>query len=268
MIEGILHAHSEYSYDAKVPLEVLKAAFLKEGFRFACMTEHTDDLSPEAAQAFIHACERLSDENFTFLPGFEMPYLNTHILLLGVHHYTFDQHDLRGSLERATAQGARAVIAHPYRNGFRVDDVMHTYCIGAEVWNSQYDGKQFPRPWAISWFRKLRKHHSNFYAFGGMDLHRLSHLGGPRLRIDSDDLQEDAILSALSAGHFRTVQGAKEITASGHAIHLSSLKLWIVGTLSLLVIQLARKGSSLAHRIGLHRITRYRRLHTWIRRHL
>lgn len=268
MTEGVLHVHSEYSYDAKIPLAELKAAFLKAGLRFACMTEHTDDLSPAAAESFIRKCEALSDDHFTFIPGFEMPYLGTHILLLGVHQYTFNEHDLRGSLEQAVTQGARAIIAHPHRNGFRVDEIMHTYCIGTEVWNSQYDGKRFPRPWALSWFRKLRKKHANFFAFGGIDMHRHAHFGGPRLRLFDHQADERSILAALSSGSYRISRDSLAITPEGHVHGLSGLKLWTVGTLSLALLWIARLASSGAHRFGLRNSGSYRRIHTWLRKRL
>ena len=79
-VKGILHCHSTYSYDAKLSLPELKKLLQKKGLSFACMTEHTDELTKERAVAFVEECRSLSDGSFIFIPGFEVPYKHAHIL--------------------------------------------------------------------------------------------------------------------------------------------------------------------------------------------
>lgn len=47
------------------------------------MTEHTDTLTPELAEDFVRECDRLCDETFRFVPGFEVPFEGAHVLMVG-----------------------------------------------------------------------------------------------------------------------------------------------------------------------------------------
>lgn len=198
---GILHAHSTYSYDGKLSLAELKSLLQAEGVQFACMSEHTDELSAEAAAAFVAECRALSDERFIFVPGFEVPYQKAHILQFGCT--TFFGQTADGALLKAwSAAAALTVLAHPVRNDFLLDEVMSEAVDGIEIWNQQYEGKHVPRMASVQLLRNLRSSQPALYATGGVDFHRPEHFGTPLTTMELATLSEPAICEALSQGRF------------------------------------------------------------------
>lgn len=267
-LRGIIHAHSRYSYDAKESLADLKTAFAAAGLRFACMTEHTDGLSLQSAEAFIRECHELSDDNFLFIPGFEMPYLGTHILLLGAETFPFREHDLRGSLASFTEAGALAVIAHPHRNGFHTDDFMLKHCAAAEVWNSQYDGKRYPRPGALSLLARLRRGKPGMKALAGIDLHRMSHFGGPSLRLNAERVDRDGVIAVLRQGDYVIEGRNSRIASDGTLLSPPRWQLVPLALAGMAAVRAAHAASHAAKVLGLHRTRWFSALRDKLRKHL
>ena len=199
---GILHCHSTYSYDAKMSLTELRELFVEHGLSFVCMTEHTNVMSREQAEAFAAECDRLSDENFLFIPGFEVPYHRAHVLMIGARN--FCGNFARTEAELATwAESAQfVVLAHPVRNKFVVQDELLEHIDALEVWNQQYEGKRVPRPSSLSLFKSLREKKSELVATGGVDFHRGEHLGAPVTTLSVTSLTEGEIIEKLRAGAY------------------------------------------------------------------
>lgn len=221
-VRGILHCHSNYSYDAKLSLSELRTLCIKNGVQFVCMTEHTDELTRERAMAFVAECEKLSDATFRFIPGFEVPYKvnvadregalghrHAHILMIGMREF-FDRYAPNIEvLKRWTEKSAFVVLAHPVRNLFKVDDGLLGEIDALEVWNQQYEGKQVPRIRSLKLLEELRKKKPQLIATGGVDLHRSEHMGSPLVTLSVDELSETKIIEKLKIGAF--------IVASRHA---------------------------------------------------
>jgi hypothetical protein len=238
---GIMHVHSTYSYDGEVSLAELRALCERVGIQFVCLTEHVEGLSEERKQAFIHECHERSDVAFLFIPGFEVPFSEAHILKLG---------------------GDISVVAHPHRSGF----VVPTLCTSVEIWNSQYDGKRFPRWTAVRWFQKIKKTHPDLYALAGVDLHRPSHLRGPRLVLDVDVLDEESILHAIREGRYQLVSDACVVDSQGHVVRPQRIRALLGSIIDVSVIWGARIASSVAKRLGLHRLSFFGRMREYIRK--
>jgi len=200
-IKGIAHLHSTYSYDGQLSLSQTKELLIKEGLQFACMTEHTDDLTIEAMREFIKDCAENSDEKFVFIPGFEVPYKDMHLLMIGVQEILPEETD-NLTLQIWREQTSLVVLAHPSRNNFIIDDVIKNILDGVEVWNSYYDGKSALRARSLRLLQELQKENSKMYAFTGLDMHREEHIGGPVLLIDIKALSVENILPALICGEY------------------------------------------------------------------
>lgn len=199
---GIIHAHSTYSYDAKLSLRELKELCQKNGVQFVCMTEHTDELTPERAVEFVRECEALSDETFVFIPGFEVPYRHAHILMVGMREFFGNYAPTIEALREWTARASFVVLAHPVRNDFLVDDGLLHEIDALEVWNQQYEGKRVPRTHSISLLEELREQKPLLLATGGVDFHRTEHFGAPLVSLAVDSLTEATILEKLTTGAF------------------------------------------------------------------
>jgi len=245
MYQGIIHAHSTYSYDGKVSLPELKVLLQSLGLSFACMTEHTDFLDVEAAQQFVTECRALSDESFVFVPGFEVPYKRAHILHIGATKWQTNLARNEAELKVWRSVAPLVVLAHPVRNQFVVDDALLTVIDGVEIWNQQYEGKAVPRPRSIELIRKLRVQ-KPLLATGGIDLHRVEHLGSPYTTLDLSELTEVAILNALKAGAFSFGTTLLSIGAT-EAIKLS-IPMRLVSLIAIVIIKSGKVvNASLAH---------------------
>lgn len=218
LVKGALHLHSHFSYDAKLSLPELRGLFRAQGLHFALMTEHTDELTPESAEAFMRACREASDAEFLFVPGFEVPYRYTHVLMVGATRFVQG-----GPVDAAGLQAWRsacsfAVLAHPHRNAFEVDDDLREVIDGIEIWNSQYDGKQVPRTSARRLYRSVQSIKPDLLAWGGWDFHRASHAGGPVIVTEIKALTVPEVLGKLQGGFFSSVSASCEITSRGTVV--------------------------------------------------
>lgn len=242
---GILHVHSTYSYDGEVSLAQLRVLCERVGIQFVCLTEHVEGLSEERIQEFVRECHERSDATFLFIPGFEVPHLSAHILKFG---------------------NALEIIAHPHRSGFTFDAQLLERCIGTEVWNSQYDGNRFPRWTALKWFRIVARMRPEFRAFAGVDLHRPSHLWGPRLVLDVDALNEESILRAIREGRYQLESDVCVVDSQGRVVRPQRIRVLLGSIIDVSIIRSARVSSSIAKRLGLHRLPFFGRMREYIRK--
>ncbi len=201
-LTGIIHAHSTYSYDAKLSLSELRDACITRGIQFVCMTEHVDELTKERAAAFVKECESLSDDRFRFIPGFEVPYRRAHILMIGCRSFFKNYAPTMAELTPWVEATSFVVLAHPVRNDFDVDDGLLGAIDALEVWNQQYEGKRVPRTRSLQLLKELRQKKEFLFAIGGVDLHRTEHFGAPLVTLDVHELTESAILEKLKTGAF------------------------------------------------------------------
>lgn len=201
-IHGIIHCHSAYSYDAKISLRELKDILIGKGLQFVCMTEHTDKMTSEHADAFVKECEALSDETFRFIPGFEVPYKRTHVLMIGARNFCGNFAPTGEELATWACAAKFIVLAHPVRNGFSVDATLLAHLDGLEVWNQQYEGKRVPRVRSLKLFKTLFEKKSSIVAIGGVDLHRTEHVGAPVTTLLVPEFTEEAIIEKLRTGAF------------------------------------------------------------------
>jgi len=199
---GIIHAHSRYSYDAKLSLRELRELCIENGLHFVCMTEHTDELDVLRAQAFVRECEELSDETFIFIPGFEVPYKRAHILMIGQRNFFSTYAPTLEDLNTWSKGSSFVVLAHPVRNNFEVEDGLLEQIDALEVWNQQYEGKRVPRTRSLTLLQTLRIKKPALLAVGGVDLHRKEHMGTPQITLAVDALNEHNILEKLKMGAF------------------------------------------------------------------
>jgi hypothetical protein len=239
---GILHVHSTYSYDGELNLAQLRALGERAGLRFMCMTEHAERLSPERAQAFIRECRERSDNSFLFIPGFETSQGNAHLLSFGT---------------------TLAILAHPHRSSFVLPA-----CDGVEVWNAQYDGKRFPRWKTLQWFRRIARTRPELRALAGADVHRASHLGGPRLIVEAPALTEADILNALKSGAYR-IKSRRAIVNSHGALLWPGMFVARWGSMrDVFLIRFVRFASRIAKFTGFSRTDLFRRFRERIRKAL
>ncbi len=235
-VKAILHTHSTYSYDAKLSLPELKSLLQQNGVSVACMTEHTDELTKERARIFVEECERLSDDTFMFIPGFEIPYRRTHILLVGMREFFGSYAPELPALHLSTRKASFVVLAHPVRNAFSVEDGLLEQIDALEVWNQQYDGKRVPRTRSLRLLEKLRAKKPTLLATGGVDFHRKEHFGAPIVTLSVDTFTESAITQKLKTGAYVISSEHARFFGTLPNIHETIKKHWFDSRISVSIV--------------------------------
>lgn len=249
-IKGIVHVHSTYSYDGKESLQSLRDFLMVRGIAFCCLTEHTDQMTLEQAQLFVQECKMLSTSQFVFIPGFEVPYLQAHILLVGTEVF-LGQYANGEMLKTWSKASALTVLAHPVRNAFVVDEVMEQVLDGVEVWNQQYEGKLVPRQRSVRLLKTLQKKNQSLLATGGLDFHRKEHFGSPCYVLDVQNLTSDAVLSALKKGEYSFGREGVFVSSAGLWKGDHSFKSKLQSRLSIVIIVLGKKTNALCALCGI-----------------
>lgn len=199
---GIVHVHSDCSYDGKHSLEALVQEAKRRGYRFLGMSEHSDTLDPEKVKEFVANCDRLSSSDCLVMPGIEFTCEgNLHLLGFGVRDWCSSTDPVEVS-RFIHAQGGIAVVAHPRRYDYRIPSGLVPELDGIEVWNAAYDGRFIPDTSSLKLLLELRNTKPNLLGFGGQDLHRLTTHMHVRLRVHMPTLCSVSLLTAFREGRF------------------------------------------------------------------
>lgn len=235
-IRGVCHVHSKYSHDGEISLAELKEYFKQKGFCFILLTEHLHDISGEKIGQIINDCRSLSDDEFIIVPGLELDDNNKHFLIIGIDG---SQNSTEELIKRSSPNKI-VIWAHPFFIGRPGDKEFLVYSIdGLEIWNSVYDGKKFPRWQSLKLLEKLR-HKKKIYGFGGIDLHRFSHAGGPFLSLEAQNFSQDDILKNLKAGNYSIKNGDLVVSPEGNLADRQKAKVKLMSPLICRLLRLIR----------------------------
>jgi hypothetical protein len=104
-----LHAHSEYSYDGRDPVEALLARASEVGLDALAVTDH------DAIEGSLAAVERAPDYGLVGVPGLEVSSAAGHVLALGVEELVPAGLSFAETLDRIHDLGGVAVVPHPFQ---------------------------------------------------------------------------------------------------------------------------------------------------------
>ena len=214
MFRGALHVHSTYS-DGEFTLSELRTTLLKDGCRFACVTDHAEWFTEPDLRRYLAECDELSDGAFAFVPGLEYECENRlHVVGYGSTALcpSIDPQEVIAHVEAA---GGVSVIAHPKTELFEWIATFDRLPMGLEVWNSKYDGRYAPRPETFGLFHRLGARRSGIKAFYGQDLHWRHQYRGLQVEVECPEATRASILHALRAGDFRGCKQDLVLPSSG-----------------------------------------------------
>ncbi len=202
IFKGIIHAHSNFSYDGQHSLEEIAKFAKKRGYSFVGMTEHSDTFDKDKMSDYVKKCRSVSDLEFILIPGIEFTCeRNLHLLGLGIEHFT-DSKDPISVAKFVKAQGGLAIVAHPSRYDYKIPVGLEGEINGIEVWNAGYDGRFFPNDCSLNLLKDFRSHSKKILAFGGQDLHQITDHSHVQLVVSYERLGKGEILDALKQGKF------------------------------------------------------------------
>jgi len=199
---GILHVHSNLSYDGQNTLAEIAFFAKSRGYQFVAMSEHSDTFDPQKMAYLVDQCGRLSDASFLMIPGLEFTCDNRlHLLALGIERYINTTNPILVA-RFAREQGGLAILSHPSRYAYQIPSGLETYLDGIEVWNAGYDGRFIPNDRSIRLWKSLRTCNNSLRAFGSQDLHAIEDHRHVRVGVRCEQLTRHAILKGLRAGKF------------------------------------------------------------------
>jgi hypothetical protein len=212
---GIIHCHTELSFDCRTPLERLREFLLLEGFQFVALTDHDRDVTPQQYRQFVQRCGELSDDKFLLLPGIEVKCTDgSEIAGIGLSQLP-EAGAPESVVQRIRALGGYAVWVHPRKKVKTLGHVLE--CDAIEVLNGKLDGTLAPDLELVRFVQRERSRGRTFHAIFGLDMHDDLRRRCVWMECEAAELTTDVILEALRRGRFvnRTSWGSME--SSGRA---------------------------------------------------
>ncbi len=215
---GILHAHTTNS-DGDYSLEQLRDVLVRNGYSFVCMTDHAEYFDKTKAEAYRRECERLSDDRFLFIPGFEFECEERmHILGFGCTTLV-DSLDPQEVIRHIKKNNCLSVIAHPKDSMFPWIESFHELPHGIETWNSKYDSQYAPRPGTFALLERLQDRVPSMKAYYGVDLHFRNQNRLLYNEVHVQKLSRDVILESLFAGSYVGCMRTTYLPSDGRLVH-------------------------------------------------
>jgi hypothetical protein len=153
-IRAAFHVHSEWSYDAELPLREIAALFRRERCDAVFMCEHDRGFSAERLEAYAAACHEASAGGPLLVPGIEYadPQDRVHVPVWGPVPFLGEGVPTTKLLRAVAEHEGVAVLAHPVRrDAWEIFDPQWLeLCSGIEIWTRKWDGWA-PNPRASRW---------------------------------------------------------------------------------------------------------------------
>ena len=198
-VRGVIHNHSNYSYDGMNSIEEISVALQKSGKQFICMTEHTDYFNPAKMETFIKECERFSTHNVLIIPGLEVTCTDrSHIMGLGLKTFIpGDDQDI--VVNNIHQDGGIAVLSHPLKHGIaRIPNGINFI----EIWNGKCAGRVLPDFKMLKFFKKLLINNQRLKGLAGLDMHHVSQMANLDIVMQLPKLNKKEVLKAIQSGQY------------------------------------------------------------------
>ncbi len=218
--------HTDLSHDGAETLADLRTLFKGHGHSFVCLTDHSQDVSPEQFEELVACCQRLSDESFVFIPGLEYSCDGEiHIMGIGIREKTSETEPGR-VVDRIHEHGGVAVLSHPTKSSkYTFEEAWVKKLDGAEIWNRGVDSRIAPESKSIRQFLRFREINPSILAFYGQDLHRRKTYIDLAVQVEATGCRPDLIVEAMRRGEFRCWSPLFRISAKAD---LSPFKRWFM----------------------------------------
>jgi hypothetical protein len=169
-IRAAFHVHSEWSYDAELPLAEVAALFRRQRYDAVFMCEHDRGFSPDRLADYVAACEHASADGPLLIPGIEYasPEDRVHVPVWGPVPFLGEGMPTGQLLKTVAKHGGISVFAHPVRRDAwqSIDPEWLELFTGIEIWTRKWDG------WAPSRRASQWAAAHDLVGFGALDLHK------------------------------------------------------------------------------------------------
>ncbi|MBI5267435.1 MAG: hypothetical protein HY851_09415 [candidate division Zixibacteria bacterium] len=233
-IRGVIHVHTDLSHDGLHTPQELRQLFVRHNLQFVCLTDHSQDVREDQFDRLREQCRELSGPQFVLIPGLEYSCDGgVHIMGIGISRMT--QATAHAEvINHIHAHGGLAVLAHPTKAPYPLDNEWLGLLDGVEIWNRAVDSKYLPQVRSIRMYFDLKKAHPHLTAFFGLDLHTERAFQDHAMEIDSERCDAETIVAALKSGRYRCVSrffkvGAYPVMSRGKFATIAFLRMTLNG---------------------------------------
>jgi hypothetical protein len=220
---GIVHTHTNYSYDGMLSVAEFSELLKKEGFQFVGLTEHTLGLGPDKYAELVRECREHSDDKFVAIPGLEFRCGNgNEIAGIGLKQWLEDKPPDEMISEIRQAKGF-SIWVHPFKKGLWSGPFLN--CDAIEVLNGKLDGVLAPNLGLLREYKRQRRQGGKFNAIFGLDFHNLRQLRSVWVECQVENLTADEIVKALREKRYVSRIAGGAMTCDGDIKPLDYLKM-------------------------------------------
>ncbi len=196
--------HSEWSYDAKLPLGEVAALFRRKRYDAVFMCEHDLGFTAERLRQYVAACANASVDGPLLIPGIEYADAEdrVHIPVWGPVPFLGERVRTARLLAQVAEHGGASVLAHPVRRDAWeiIDPDWLRLCTGIEIWTRKWDGWA-PNPRASRW-----ADNHGLVGVAALDLHSPGQTFPLAMELEiTSPLSGEACVDALREGRCRAV---------------------------------------------------------------
>jgi hypothetical protein len=211
-IRGIVHCHTNLSYDCQVTLPELSDQLRREGFHFVALTEHTQGVTRETYSEFLANCRKETRDDFVVLPGLEFR-CEEGIEIAGLGLWEFMEGALVADVvARVRNQGGYAIWVHPKKRG-EADRMLD--CDAVEVLNGKVDGVVAPDLSMVRMVRESSEGQRRRHMIFGLDFHSFEQGRHVWTECAVSRLDARSVLESLREGRFWNCVAHGRISSSG-----------------------------------------------------
>jgi hypothetical protein len=217
-LRAAVHVHSDWSYDARVPLDELAALFRQKHYDVVFMCEHDRGFTRDRFDDYVSACAAASSEGTLLVPGIEYadPADCVHVPVWGLSSFLGEGLPTIELLHAVNDLDGVSVFAHPVRRDAweAFDPAWFELLTGIEFWTRKWDG------WAPNRRAADVARRSQLVSIASLDLHRRNQLFPLAMELDVDGRPSiEGCVAAMRAGACRpTFAGLPAVPAARGAL--------------------------------------------------
>lgn len=219
-MKGIVHMHSDFSYDGVDSIADIAAWARSKKLDFIALTEHDYGFDQEKYEKFSAECAAQSN-GVLIMPGIEYSFtrdgLWLHTNILGIDQFLDNDtrfEKLPAFLDDVRARGGISILNHPANVIHLVSDELLAKFDLFELWNTKYDHDYAPNYRNL---KILKRSRVDQFCIATSDIHQIP--DGDFVLLDlsgcHDDPGEREILSALQQGRVTAKYRDWTIMSSG-----------------------------------------------------
>jgi hypothetical protein len=231
MSKGLLHFHSDFSYDGHNSIEEIAEWAKLEGIDFIILTEHDNDYDTDKFDAYVKECLKNSND-ITIVPGIEYSFglkRHIHFNVFGVNEFIQTNNsidDIPRFLKYVKNKGGLSILNHPKSITKEIENVDFSALFGVELWNTKSDFLYSPDPRTDKFIKSKLADKAVFVT---SDIHKIPKCEYAKILSDESIENTKSVIDLIRERKFYCMFEEKKIENHYGEIQLDKVKLFLAG---------------------------------------